>query len=207
MKYITLDRILMVGVILLLIFWPRGSSDKGGLDLSLQSVDSLINKRNQLILSQIMRETENQKELKRYTDSIFALSSKNKEVHTYYKEVIKYKFDSIYIPYDTLPTLDSNCLSIFPLSGRDSTPYYDITIKADESGFTFDSLSIKDSLYFRVLENKRLFRKNTYEVQALHTNPYIQVKDVNSIKFSEKKKPWWISIIIALGLGIIIGNQ
>lgn len=97
-----------------------------------------------------------------------------------------------------------------PTKVEDSTSNFQFKATINKDSFTIDNISFIDSTYIRFVEHKGgLFKRNSLgkvkfwtkrsiEAQIVHTNPYIQVNNMNSVFFVPKvKQRWGERILIA----------
>ena len=145
------------------------------LRLQLQTKDSIINKRDQTIILQTAVSVRDQKQIKAYSDSIFALKSKNTrksdKILAHVTQGTKTKIVNTLVPYvDSLKfkkfsdSVMANCKEVIKYMkdstvptgtvSKDSTKDYEIAGTVTKKGFKIDSLSINDSTHLRFVEHK-----------------------------------------------------
>lgn len=191
--------------------------------INLQKVsDSLKNKLNHVIKTQEAVILNNEKEISKYADSIFALKNKDKKN---YKSTISYNRtyintnikDTLYIPFinDTtnviLTSLEkditeeymSNSIRVPKTFELDSN-YFKIKGNVSKEGINIISLSIPDTISGRFIEKKNGFLKSkSIEYQVFNTNPYISINNINSAMYINKKDKKLKYFLMGIGAGIV----
>lgn len=69
--------------------------------------------------------------------------------------------------------------------------------------------SVYDSLVFMVQEERKLFKRNKYTVEAVSQNPYVKFRTLQYVEVQEKKRPFSLGLSViytqngpAIGLGL-----
>lgn len=202
------------------------------LTLANQKLDSTVNKMGQKIYTQIVTLSENQKSIRKLTDSIFNLKKRDeriiRRIVAYYTERTNVHIDSVSVPYtDSIAikqfrdsaefykyALDS--MIVVPKKAALSTTYFSIDETVTKNGLVINSLNIPDSQYIRIVENRGGFLRKVngklkfhvkpqIQIQTLHTNPYIQITGENSILYTPRAKPRILEKVLLLGIGVFVG--
>lgn len=198
-------------------------------DLANQKLDSIKNELGQTVTLQKAIITSNAEDIRRISDEKFALQKKYdkkvKEVEFYMSQNTVTRVDSVEVPYeDTVKIRQFKDSADFYKYAADSMITVPRTIKIDSAGFSFsgtvkkssfsiNNISFVDSQYVRVVQLKRnlwqsiTFKKRQYQVQVLHTSPYIKVTGQNSIIFKPKSKINIFGTLVAVGTGIFISSK
>ena len=204
---ITYDRMFMGIVIIILSIslfkCSNDLKDKGlALELSRQTTDSLLNENKQLVYTQAVIVTNNQEEIRRYSDSVFNLTRKYErriqEVISFYKGVSTTTIEKVLIPYiDSVKlkkwsdSVDKMCREVIefyekntmviPRTAIDSTQYYSANLTAERGGIIINNISIPDTQYVRFVVLKGGFlKKNQEGKRRLFLNKTIQVQVLHS---------------------------
>ncbi|XAI97398.1 hypothetical protein [Leptolyngbya phage Lbo-JY46] len=212
---------IIISLLFLILLLVRESCNKKEIDnlssqltisnLQNQTMDSAINKYGETIYKQQVAKVENEKLLKRYTDSIFNLNRKQarqiKSVEAYYRKRFKVQIDTLKIPViDSIPypeyITDSfarkNMITVPRTYSLDS-PYFKINTTLAKDGLTINSLSISDTFDVRVVKLKR----GKTEYQLKNSNPNVKIEGINSI-IHEEKRPFWKKILAPIVTALII---
>lgn len=189
------------------------------LDASEAHTVQLENENGQMVAENKTILTDNARELKDLTDSVFNLKKREAKligsVSTYARIVQNAKFSGKTAPFidkprtdpnDTTKTVylpqpaDTNLMRVprsFVYPGNDQQ---DTTIKfsgtVTRRGVTVDSLEIPNTLHFRIAQQKTGFLKlgRTSVVQAVNSNPAIQNTGIASI-IVKQKASFWIRVV------------
>jgi hypothetical protein len=206
-KYITFDRIIM-GIIIIILSISLFTCNKElensnlALALSFQKIDSIANKNGELIAVNQSIIVSSQEEIRKYTDSIYALDRKHerniKNILSFYKGIT-----NTIIKERLVPFIDSNAITIWtdsvkrqcesvisfyesktirvPRIARDSTANYTAEMTATKQGIIINSLMIPDSQYVRFVTLKGGFmKKNQQGKRELFLKKSIQVQVMHS---------------------------
>lgn len=204
------------------------------LTLANQKLDSIKNEAGKQVQVQQALVVNKQADIKKLSDSIFNLKRKNarqiKNIIAFYSQHTNTVIDSIPVPYlDTVEyrkfkdSLDfykfaKDSLIQVPKSIRVDSNYFHINETITKTGLLINTLSIPDSQYVRIVENKGGFFKRdvngklkfhiptTVQFQTLHTNPLIHVTGQNSVLYQPNNKSKVLGKVIILGLGILAGK-
>lgn len=230
-KYLTLDRVIMVLIIIFLLSLNTCNTKKymDSIFLKEQQIDSIKNKYGQTILTQEVIITSNKEDIAKLTDSIFDLKRKHNrrisELIAFYENTTRVEVKNVNVPYLDKPgmkrfqdSLERVCKDVIKYY-RDSTLSVPARVKDSSTHFVFegvvnlDSFNIKtiqfpDSQYVRIVAKKDgLFRSNKYEIQMFHTNPHVVNSGMKSYMYKpQKKNTTWMAALIFLG-GTILGTQ
>lgn len=237
MKYITLDRIILVAGIIFCLFLVKCEREKTliaesvvtELQLKNQELDSIKNLQDQVIYTQTVLETSSQKSIRDLTDSMFNLKKRHsrdiKNVTAYYSSVSHTTVKDKLVPYlDTLgmkrfsDSLEAQCESVIkfyrdstvqvPKSVYDSSKHFVFSGQILKNGFNVNKVTFPDSTYLRFAEKKGgLFKKNYTEVQVLHTNPYVTVTSSNSVIYKSPPKSRIIERVLIFAGGVLLGSK
>lgn len=201
------------------------------IQLSNQTLSSVINKQGDTISIQQAIIVDNTNSLNQLTDSIFKLkktNQKNSETLAYYKGKTVTTIKDKLVPYtDTLAmkrfrdSLSSACVELYtymmdstitvPAVAKVRNEHFSMDLTVIQSGVMIDSLIIPDELSLRFVEKKHgIFKPSTVEVQFLHTNPHVKTTQSNSVIYKPKKKNqflrWAIPIVAGAATGIIMSR-
>lgn len=205
-------------------------------NLKNQELDSIKNKLDQTVYTQEAVIVRTNEALKSLTDEKFQLHKKHekkiKEVTFYYESKLKIKADSVFIPFpvevdnlDHIKNIDSLKAYV-----KDSTIRVPKTVSLDSSyseykkglrlsasvnkeGLKINTVGFVDTQYIRVNKLKRnlwqsiTFKPRKFEVQVLHTSPYVTVEGQNSVIYVDKKRGKVILDLLKVGAGVFIGNK
>ncbi len=237
MKYITLDRIILVAGIIFLLCLVKCQREKTliaesvvtELQLKNQELDSIKNLQDQVIYTQTVLETLSQKSIKDLTDSMFNLKTKYKKdltkVLAYYSSTSKTEVKDKQIPYlDTgkmkkfSDSIEASCREVLdyyrkktvevPKTVYDSSKHFVFSGQILKNGFNVNKVTFPDSTYLRFAEKKGgLFKKNYTEVQVLHTNPYVTVTSSNSVIYKSPPKSRIIERVLIFAGGVLLGSK
>lgn len=159
-----------------------------------------INDLNTEISRYKVQTTTDKEEIKKLSEKVFGLDSKIKEVLSFTRASSETIIKDKLIPYliekhDTveLTKIDSICSSDSFIRVPKIAQWYDsgayIKISVLKSGVKIDSLSIKDSLYMRVVKTKSGIFKKKYTVEVKRSSPYVKTNNVESIILTQKTPP------------------
>lgn len=194
--------IFVVIIVMLLYFVLSGRQTIKELNiaqvLSHQTIDSLTNKNGQLVTTQEVIITNDKKQLKHYTDSIFNLSNKYERrianIISYYKGVTNTVIDTVFVPYvDPLvkkewsDSIRKECKTVIdfyeqnsiqvPRTARDSTVNYSVDITASLEGIRINNISIPDTQHVRFVTLKGgILKKNQSGKRPLFQGKSLQVQ-------------------------------
>lgn len=191
------------------------------LQLENQKFEKIVNSQDDSIVKQRAIIIKDKEQLKTFTDSIFNLKQKVKAVTAFYKETTKTVWDTVYIPYDSTPTIPQvqygdtitkeiknyidSSIKVPNKFSKDSS-LFSIKGEVTKQGVRIDSLNIPDTFNLRIVETKgKLFKPSFVEFQSFHTNKLVQVTGVNSIMYKLPKKTFWqvvLDKLIWVGVGI-----
>lgn len=187
--------------------------------MSLQKIDSIINKNGELVIKQKVVITDDKKAINKISNELFNLKKKEeKHLQTIalLTSQLEVKIDSIFVPFlDTTQDLtgkDSSALIAYIQDSTIKVPkdieYKDSTISLSQTilkqGVKINSIVIPDSLIQRlVINNNGLFKKDTYEFQTKHTSPLFNVKSQQSLIYVPKSKNILLKCLISFGVGIV----
>lgn len=182
-------------------------------------VDTIINKQGKPVLESAVIETATDKDLKELSSKYFQLQKQDEKrikTITELTELLQQTtIDSVLVPYtDTVKIKDSDAL-VVPTTFRDSTKNYKINGTVLLTGVRINSLTIPDSLFVQLVEQRpkgflnNIFQKNRTMVQVLHSNPLVSTKDVKTIQVKLKPSAWnrWIKPVVFATLGIFLGGK
>ena len=223
--------IIVISIIVFLFFFLRiccKNAEIASLETSLslselnnQKYEKIVNTLEDTILKQRAIIIKDKEQLKTFTDSIFNLKQKVKAVTAFYKETTKTVWDTVYIPYDSTPTIPQvqygdtitkeiknyidSSIKVPNKFSKDSS-LFSIKGEVTKQGVRIDSLNIPDTFNLRIVETKgKLFKPSFVEFQSFHTNKLVQVTGVNSIMYKLPKKTFWqvvLDKLIWVGVGI-----
>lgn len=223
--------IIVISIIVFLFFFLRigcKNAEIASLETSLslselnnQKYEKIVNTLEDTILKQRAIIIKDKEQLKTFTDSIFNLKQKVKAVTAFYKETTKTDWDTVYIPYDSTPTIPQvqygdtitkeiknyidSSIKVPNKFSKDSS-LFSIKGEVTKQGVRIDSLNIPDTFNLRIVETKgKLFKPSFVEFQSFHTNKLVQVTGVNSIMYKLPKKTFWqvvLDKLIWVGVGI-----
>ena len=198
------------------------------------------NMRGDTIVAQQAIISSDQDELLALSQEKFQLKRENarlvKKVLAFSSQTTETKIpDSVFVPYvDTTghkkfqDSIARQCAEVIqyindstirvPVTAKDSTEHYNINLTVERTGVKINTVSIPDSVYFRIIEKKGgFFRKvngklkfhvpKTIEFQTLHTNPLVHVTGQTSIYYTPHKKLNWLGKGLLLGAGVYIGTR
>ena len=196
--------IAVMGVVIAIMLFFILRSNKQLVDSNLeilmarQTIDSMVNKNNQLITTQEVIVVNSNKQLKEYTDSIFNLTNKYerriKSVIAFYKSINHTTITEVLVPYvdsnavikwkDSVKAKCSEVISFYesnsvfvPKIAKDSTASYTAMLTAERAGIKINSLSIPDSQYIRFVTLKGgLLKRDQSGKRHLFTKKSIQVQ-------------------------------
>ena len=159
-----------------------------------------------------------------------------KDVVSYYKATTVTGIHNVMIPYkdttgfkkfsdsvtkacaDVIKYYNANAVKV-PMDISDSTKDYILKGSIDLKGLKINSLELIDDEHVRVVvlkggflkkdqQGKRhLFTKRSLQVQVLHSNQLIKVKNISSITYVAPKKHQLLWKTIILGAGIYLGSK
>lgn len=204
------------------------------LTLANQKLDSIKNAAGKEVQVQQALVVNKQADIKRLSDSIFSLKRKNarqiKNILAFYSQHTNTVIDSI--PFYYLDTAEQkifkdslayyrfakDSLIVVPKTVKIDSPYVHIDETITKTGLHINSISILDSQYVRIVENKGGFFKRdangkfkfhvpkTTQFQTLHSNPIIHVTGQNSVLYQPNNKSRALGKLIVLGLGFLLGK-
>lgn len=127
------------------------------------------------------------------------LTKKFSKVKSVTKENTITKIDTIIIRFkDTIPC-------VFNRSGEINKDWYRLNYNVNQKELSIKDVVIPDSVIVVTGEKRKwLFGKTTNTIDISHTNPYIQVKEIQHIEVVEDKK-WHETTIVKIGAGFILG--
>lgn len=237
MKYITIDRVIFVVIIICLLFLAKCQADSKKiaesqvteLQLRNQTLDSSKNSLQQVVYTQTAIETASQESIKSLTDSIFKLKKsqerKVKDVIAYYSSISHTTIQGKKIPYlDTIKmkrfsdSVEQRCADVIkfyrdssveiPKEVRDSSQNFVFSGTVLKDTFLINKVSFPDSTYLRFVTHKNgLFKRNTVETQIFHTNPYVSVTSSNSVIYKPPVKRNLLIKALILAGGIYLGTK
>lgn len=234
MNYLKLLPWVTTGILgVILFFSVKGCNDNAELasdykaerDFANTQVSQFSNKLDQIISEQKVQEVNNKEVIKELSSQIFQLTKAEekriKEVQTLVRIIQKAGLDTVFVPYsDTITVNDTGMIRrdsvvIPPRNFKDSTANYDISGTVLLNGVRINSLSISDTLSFRVAEKRpkglvrRIFQPNETVIQSVHSNPLIKTSGIQSMTLKHKNNAWnrWIKPAIAIGAGVFLGSK
>ena len=196
MKYLIIV-LLSILVLVLSYLSINTAKDNQKLKLEYKTLSTEKNKLSQTVSMYEVIITQDQKQLKAYTDSIFNMDRRHKkeikEVKAYYSSAITTKIDSIPVPYvDTVFTKKwsdsvlSNCKDVvryyedstvlIGTKAKDSTKYYNVDMTVQKQGVMINSIQFIDTQHIRIVTVKGgLFKKKGSE-RHFYVRPYTRVE-------------------------------
>lgn len=106
----------------------------------------------------------------------------------------------ITLPGDTIRT--DSFIYIYPkYTDLITSKWMELSIEMDRLSTKFD-LSMKDSLSFIHTKQRKLFKRDVYNVHVQSANPYVEKQDVESYQILEEKPKRW-SLGVQVGYGFV----
>lgn len=211
--------------------------EKQNIELKYKVLDSVNNLLNQKVYTQEATITSDQDVIKKLGEENFNLKKKYerkiKETIFYYEAKLSAKADTVKVPY---PVEDTNAVNAYTSldSLKKFVKEKTITIpknivldslseeyqkglrfsaSINKTDLTINSVAFVDTQYIRINQKKRnfwqsvTFKPRKYEVQVLHSSPYINIEGQRSLLYIPKSKGRLIKTLLPIGLGVIIGTK
>lgn len=200
---------------------------KGKYNYQTQVIDSFKNKKGITIIEQKVAEVNNADILKKLSAENFDLKKKNerliKKVNAFVSTNQQVKIEDEIIPYDSTDYVmvkpddyfynDSlvhrDSVIIPPLKFKAEKKDYSITGAVLKTGVQIDSLTLQNTISWRIAEKKTGFFKRETYIQAINSNKYFSNTGMNSIVVKQKTTAWnkWIKPVLFLGAGVFITQK
>lgn len=196
MKYFI---IIVLSVLLLLLSYLsiNTAKENNKLKLSYATLLAEKNKLSQTVYQYEVQVTQDQEQLKKYTDSIFNMDRRHKkeikEVKAYYSSIIHTEIDSVTVPYiDTAFTkkwsdsILANCQDVvryyedstvlIGTQAKVTTPDYTVKLTVQKTGVLVDSLRLIDTQRIRIVTVKGGLFKKKGSYRHFYVRPYTRVE-------------------------------
>jgi outer membrane murein-binding lipoprotein Lpp len=176
------------------------------------TVDSLKNKLNQTVVEAQVAKVNNEKEIKKLSETVFNLKESDerhvKQVNALIRVMQNFKLDTTLVAYHDTVEVDKNDSSLVPrnkviVPPRDfvkTTENYQINGTVLLEGVRINSLVIPDTSSIRIVEKKtNFFKRRETVIQTIHTNPYYHNDKIQAVvKQGERPSRWqkWIKPLL-----------
>lgn len=235
--------VLFLALVFIFVPKPGGGRNKyesqlvaklDSMTLANQRLDSIKNAQGKIIQTQQAIVVNTQSDIKALTDSIFNLKNKQakqiKQIIAYYSQKTSTVIDSIPVPFldstqyrkfkdslDFYRFAKDSLITVPKQVEIDSLGAFHLDATITKKALLINNITIIDSQYLRIVENKGGFFKKvngklkfhvpkTVQFQSFHTNPLIHVTGQNSILYTPNSKPKVLEKVLIFGAGVYLGT-